>query len=228
VTRALDWADHVPVLFPGPFMTPRPYTPVERQKSVDAGRERILAAARALLEVDDAEQFSLDAVARRAGVSRMTIYNQFESKPKLLEALFDSFAARGPIAQMGDVFAEPDARAALDAFIAVFGRFWTYSRRAHGRLRAAASDDADLAAAMESRNERRRGALTVLVKRLAPHISPVVPRAEVVNILYVLLSFETFDAIAGPSRSPNDVVPIIRRMVHAVLGLKPAKARRPS
>ena len=72
----------------------RTYTPVERQKSVDAGRERIVAAARQLLEDDDAEAFSVDAVARRAGVSRMTIYNQFESKAGLLEALLDSLAVR--------------------------------------------------------------------------------------------------------------------------------------
>lgn len=202
-------------------MTPRPYTPIQRQKAVDAGRERILSAAQELLEVDDAERFSLDAVARRAGVSRMTVYNQFESKAKLLEALFDSLAAHGPMAQMGDVFAEPDPLAAFDAFIALFGRFWTFSRRAHGRLRAAALDDPELDATLQARQERRRTALTEIVRRLSPHVTPVVPRTELVNVLYVLLSFDTFDAIAGPSRTPNDVVPIVRRMAQAVLGIKP-------
>jgi AcrR family transcriptional regulator len=206
-------------------MTPRPYTPVQRQKTVDAGRERILTAARELLEVDDAEQFSLDAVARRAGVSRMTVYNQFESKGRLFEALFDSLVARGPMSEMGQVFAEEDPRAALDAFIVLFGRFWTFSRRAHGRLRAAAGHDAELAAAMQNRQERRRAALTELVKRLGPLITPTVPRAELVNVLYVMLSFDSFDAIAGPSRTPSDVVPILRQMVHAVLGIKPRRSR---
>ena len=81
----------------------RSYNPVERLRSVEAGRERIVAAARDLLEDDDAEGFSIDAVARRAGVARMTIYNQFESKAGLLEALFDSLAARGPLGQIADV-----------------------------------------------------------------------------------------------------------------------------
>jgi len=209
-------------------MTPRPYTPIQRQKAVDAGRERILAAARELIEVADAEPFSLEAVARRAGVSRMTIYNQFESKTKLLEALFESLVAISPMAQMGDVFAEEDPIAAFDAFIALFGRFWTFSRRAHGRLRVAAIDDPELAAAVQARQERRRTALTEIVRRLSPHVSPVVPRTEVVNVLYVMLSFDSFDAIAGPSRTPNDVVPILRRMAHALLGIKPnpRKTRR--
>ena len=209
-------------------MTPRPYTPIQRQKAVDAGRERILAAARELIEVADAEPFSLEAVARRAGVSRMTIYNQFESKTKLLEALFESLVAISPMAQMGDVFAEEDPIAAFDAFIALFGRFWTFSRRAHGRLRVAAIDDPELAAAVQARQERRRTALTEIVRRLSPHVSPVVPSTELVNVLYVMLSFDSFDAIAGPSRTPNDVVPILRRMAHAVLGIKPIprKTRR--
>src|SRR5262249_35488233 len=107
--RRLDWADHVSAPPPHPTMTPRPYTPIQRQKAVDAGRERILTAARELLEVEDAERFSLEAVARRARVSRMTVYNQFESKAKLLEALFDSLAERGPMGAMKtEVFAQDD------------------------------------------------------------------------------------------------------------------------
>jgi hypothetical protein len=53
-----------------------------------------------------------------------------------------------------------------------------------------------------------------------------VPRAELVNVLYVMLSFDSFDAIAGPARTPSDVVPILRQMVHAVLGIKPRKSRK--
>lgn len=198
---------------------PRRYTAIERQKTVEAGRERVLAAARALLEADDAEAFSLDAVARRAGVSRMTVYNQFQSKAGLLEALFDSLAMRGAIASLPAVFQEKDPVVALDAFVALFGRFWTESRRAHERLRAAATSDAELGEAMQSRNERRRAALTVLVKRLADQADPIVPKTRVVDVLYVLLSFDTFHALAGQSGTPADAVPIVRRLARAVLGL---------
>lgn len=200
-------------------MRRRPYTPIERQKAVDAGRERILTAARQLLDDQGGEGFSVDAVARRAGVSRMTVYNQFESKARLLEALFDSLASRGPISQMSAVFAAPNPREALDEFIAVLGRFWTYSRRAHDRLGAAASQDAELAAAIAGRNERRRQGITELVRRLSKDIKPVVPRDEVVNLLFVLLSFQNFDAIAGKDRTPTDIVPLMQRTVHALLGL---------
>lgn len=197
----------------------RSYNPVERQRSVDAGRDRILVAARDLLEDDDAEGFSIDAVARRAGVARMTIYNQFESKAGLLEALFDSLAARGPLAEMSDIFKQQDPFIALDEYVAIFGRFWTLNRRAHGRLRAAALHDEELAAAMGARNERRRKGVAELLRRFGDTARPVVPRADAINVIYLLLSFDTFNELAGVDRTPEDVVPTMRRLVRAVLGV---------
>ena len=198
----------------------RSYKPVERLRSVEAGRERIVAAARDLLESDDAEGFSIDAVARRAGVARMTIYNQFESKAGLLEALFDSLAARGPLGQMADIFKMDDPVLALDAYVALFGRFWTLNRRAHGRLRAAALHDPDLAAALEARNERRRKGVAALLRRLGDNARPVVPRTDVITVIYVVLSFDTFNELAGPDRTPEDVVPMMRKLVRAILGIR--------
>jgi AcrR family transcriptional regulator len=197
----------------------RSYNPVERLRSVEAGRERILAAARDLLEDDAAEGFSIDAVARRAGVARMTIYNQFESKAGLLESLFDSLAARGPLGRLADIFKLEDPLVALDEYVAIFGRFWTLSRRAHGRLRAAALHDAELAAAMQARNERRRKGVAAVLRRLGDQARPVVARPDAITAVYVLLSFDTFNELAGPDRTPEDVVPTVRRLVRAVLGI---------
>jgi hypothetical protein len=42
---------------------------------------------------------------------------------------------------------------------------------------------------------------------------------EGLNILYTLLSFETFDTLAGPDRGLVDVAPIIQRLAGAVLSL---------
>ena len=200
-------------------MKSRSYTSVERQRTVEAGRERIVAAARELLEDEDGEGFSIDAVARRAGVARMTVYNQFESKAGLLEALFDALALQGPLGGMGEIFKIADPIAAFDDYVALFGRFWTINRRTHRRLRAAAMHDAELAAAIASRNERRRNGVAELIRRLGDRARPVIPSDEAVNVIYVLLSFDAFDALAGSSRTPEEVVPTIRQLVRAVLGL---------
>jgi AcrR family transcriptional regulator len=202
-------------------VTRRPYQPVQRQRAVDEGRERIIVAARELLEAEDDDgPFSIDAVARRAGVARMTIYNHFGSKAGLLEALFDHLAVRGELVRMPELFAERDPVVALDAFVALFGRFWTANRRAHRRLRAAAIHDPDLAAAIDSRNERRRSGLTELARRLGASAKPSLPAGEVVNVLFVLLSFETFDTLAGETRSPADVTPVLQRMTRLVVGVE--------
>ena len=200
-------------------MKRRSYTAIERQRTVEAGRERIITAARDLLEDVDAEGFSIDAVARRAGVARMTVYNQFESKAGLLEALFDSLALRGPLGSMAEIFAQPDTLAALDDYVALFGKFWTMSRRTHRRLRAAALHDDELAAAIAERNERRRRGVNELVRRLGDQGRPVVPPHEVANVIFVMLAFDTFDALAGEQRLPTDVVPVVQQLVRGVLGL---------
>jgi len=120
---------------------------------------------------------------------------------------------------MCDIFKQPDALVALDEYVAVFGRFWTLNRRAHGRLRAAALHDEELAAAMAARNERRRKGVAELPRRLGDDARPVVSRAEAIDVIYLLLSFDTFNELAGEGRAPADVVPTVRRLVRAVLGI---------
>ena len=65
-------------------MSPRPYRLGQRQVAADETRSRILNAARSQLEEE--ASFSIDAVARRADVARMTVYYQFGSRRGLLEA----------------------------------------------------------------------------------------------------------------------------------------------
>ena len=76
-------------------MTRRGYHLGRRQAAVDRTRARILKAARGLLVARGNIAFSIEAVARRARVTRATVYQRFGSRPKLLEALFDDLARRG-------------------------------------------------------------------------------------------------------------------------------------
>lgn len=200
-------------------MTPRPYTPGERQRTVDEGRERILAAARDVLQTGEIGSFSLESVARRAGVTRMTVYNQFGSRGGLLEELFDLLVTREAFSEMPAIFAQSDPAAAFDALVAVFGRFYTDNRPTLARMRAAAGVDADLDAAIAKRNDRRRRAVETLVQRLGTRLRPTVPDAELVTTLDVLLGFNMYDGLAGDARTPADVVPVVRRLVRGALGI---------
>ena len=151
----------------------------------------------------------------------MTVYYQFGSKIGLLEALTDALAAQGGMQQLASAFRERDPLAALDTYIAVFSRFWDADRLVTRRLRALAALDADFEHVIGVRNEQRRQGLRVLIGQLAkpPGRLPPATVAEAVDLLYTLLSFESFDTLAGPTRSLEDVAPIVQRPARAALSL---------
>ena len=195
-------------------MSPRPYRLGQRQVAADETRSRILNAARAQLETE--ASFSIDAVARRADVARMSVYYQFGSRRGLLEALFDDLAARGGIPQLPSAFQERDAMVALDRLIEIFAHFWTSARVVHRRLRAIAVLDPELLQALVDRNELRRRGLRVILSR-TPGIAGSQAIDDLVNLLFVLSSFESFDMLAGSDRTPDEVVPMVKQAAAAIL-----------
>jgi len=182
-----------------------------RDAAADVTRKRIMRASRRLLTGGkDLPAFSLDAVAREAGVTRLTVYNQFESKRGLVEAVFDDIAERGGLFELRSVLADPDALSCLRRVVAVFCRFWASHDRALAKLAGMTKLDRDIAASLKQRTERRRGVLTVLVKRLLPHVHEP---ADLVDILFTLTSFETFEALSVRQRSAAAVEALIWQLV---------------
>ncbi|HKW41969.1 MAG TPA: TetR family transcriptional regulator, partial [Gemmatimonadales bacterium] len=176
----------------------------------------------ALLAAPRAADFSLDAVARRARVTRATVYHQFGTRARLLEALFDDLAARGGMGDLADAFRQRDPEEALARYLATFARFWTVHRAIHRRLRPLAALDAELGRALQARQEWRRQGLRVLAKRFPErHGARAAAFDETVDALFMLSAFETFDVLAGPRRKPSDVAPAVLRLARAALGLKP-------
>ncbi len=203
-------------------MSPRPYRLGQRQAATEQTRARILTAARELLIASDGfSGFSIEAVAHKADVARMTVYHQFGSKIGLLEALSDSLAAHGGMEHMANAFRQPDALDALDEYITVFSRFWQSDRLVTRRLRALSALDPDFEQVVRARDERRREGLRVIVRRLVEKYGRPTPEAvdEMVNILFTLLSFECFDTLAGPARSIEEISPVVQRLARAALGL---------
>lgn len=202
-------------------MSPRPYRMGRRQEATEQTRAAILAAARELLAASDGfSGFTVDAVARQAGVARMTVYYQFGSKVGLLEALSDDLAARGQMERLAGAFRQAEPLAALDAFVAAFAHFWDADRLVMRRLRALAALDPDFEQVVRARDERRREGLGVLVRRLAEESGQQDGEdgAELVAELYMLTSFETFDALAGKERTIKAVTPGVQRLVRAAVG----------
>jgi AcrR family transcriptional regulator len=201
-------------------MTPRPYRMARRRETTDENRQRIINAARELLaSSDQAARFSLEAVARHAGVARMTVYYQFGSLRGLLEGLCNSLAITGGMTHLADVFHRANAVEALDQFIAVFMGFWESDRSVMRGLRALATLDPDFAAVLEERSGWRRKGLQVLLGRLAKQTGRPKPRdmSDMVDLLYTITDFPIYDSLAGRRRKLEQVTKMVQRLARQAL-----------
>lgn len=203
-------------------MSPRPYATGRRRVLADATKHRVLKAGRDLLVTHGGKGFTVDAVAARAGVARMTVYYQFGSKKGLRDALFSDLAARGLVVALRESSAQSVPFDALAEFIGSLAGFWAADRPVIRRLRSLALLDPAAERTLRAADEHRLDAARHLVKRLAArHGRPSPAVAEdVALVLFSLTSFETFDVLAGASRPPEDVATLLIRAAHAALELE--------
>lgn len=199
-------------------MSPRAYRSPARETAAAETRARIIEAARALLSGEGALSFTIDRIAERAGVARMTIYNQFGSRRGLVEALSDDLAARGGIGRLPDAFRAADALTGLDLLVDVFTGFWERERLLLRRLRAVIALDPDLS--RSNRDERRRQALVVVLRRSSDELGR--PAAEEVettaDLLLVLTSFEAYESLSA-GRDQRSVARLVAEAARRVLRL---------
>jgi AcrR family transcriptional regulator len=196
-------------------VTPRSYQSPVRRAAAEETRQRILRAAKDLFATD--KPFSLEAVAKRARVTRVTIYHQFESKAQLLEAVFDEFAAAGGLStELPKLFADPDPRRALRHMAHIFVRFYVNHRRMLPRL-SAAIVDADIAKAVYERSERRRTVLATIVRRIVGAGADAARVHDLVDLLFALTSYEMFDLLSVRDRQLPEIEALVVRAVDGAL-----------
>ena len=196
---------------------PRPYRSAVRAEAAEETRNRIAQAAAALLRTGGADGFSLDSVAKAAGVTRLTVYNRFGSRRALLEAVFDDLAARGGLFRLHEAMAEEDPFSSLRQLIDIFCDFWSFDRDLLASLYAASAADRDFEASLRDRNERRRKAISGLVGRMAA-AKTIRPDAakDLADLLFVLSSFYVFSELTG-SRAPDAARLLVQKAVEEAL-----------
>lgn len=210
-------------------MCPRRYDATRRQAGVEATRRQILEAARSIVGgKGDLGEFSMEAVAKKAGVSRMTVYYQFHSRADLLDALADHLAQRAGMERMREVFTEPDRERAVRKLVETFAGFWASDRVTMRRLRAMGVVFPSEQAGPRSRDSWRREAVTNLLAR--PGRKGLGPAAtsstELVDLLTSLTSFETFDGLCTGTTGPEEATRLLSdAAVDLLRARKPARAR---
>src|SRR5882672_6104088 len=197
-------------------MSTRPYVSSVRTAAAAAKRDRVIeAAARSLREDASIATFSLDAVAKAAGVTRLTVYHQFGSRRGLLEAVFDEIARQGGLTEIADAMAMSDPHAALDRLVEIFCAFWNRDP-AVGRLHEAMATDPEFAQALIDRNERRRKVVKIVVGRFANKTASSRARQDAVDMIFALTSFAMF-AMLRKARSADQVCALIKSACHHAL-----------
>lgn len=199
----------------------RRYALGKRAVAAQATRATILTAAKTLVATHGLASLTVEAVADEAGVSRLTVYNHFESKAGLLEALAWTLFAAADIARIRDARLHPALDVALPSFLTENARFLA-GMGSHGRsVLTAALGDPDLTAVIEATYVAgRRAAVTSLVERLAAEgrlARPWTPE-DAVACLMVLTSLEAFETLtAGDQRTPAEAGDVLAAMSKVLL-----------
>ena len=199
-------------------MSSRRYTSPTRTAAAARTRQKLVRSAVGLLKSPDSlKKLSLESVAREAGVSRLTVYNQFGSRKGLLEAVFDDRARLGGIQQLADAMAHPDPYQGLARLIEIFCHFWDFNRQIVTAVLGAAAADPDLRESLLKRNERRRGALGVLVRRMHRHALPAQVVADLVDVLFTLTNFPVFAELTQRGRDTAAACGLIQDLANAAI-----------
>ena len=187
-------------------MPSRNYRLGRRQAAVDHTRAAILKAARDLLASGESE-VSAGAVAQRAGVSRITVYNRFGSKAGLLRELAE--AARGAPAGSRPEPPPENARDRLKQRIAMSCSMWSADPALFRRLEAIGNLE------MNAPSEDR-----ALAEELATgdQLRPGCSLKEAEDVIGALTSFEVFDRLHKDGRrSTAAVTDILIRLMAGIL-----------
>jgi AcrR family transcriptional regulator len=183
----------------------RSYRLGRRQEAVDRTRVAILTAARDVLASGE-PGLSAGAVARRAGVSRITLYNRFGSKAGLLRELAAGAQRETPLSL---ALGLEDPRDQLRQRIADSCVRWASDPALFRRLPAVGNAEIETPSADRA-----------LVERLgaADHLRPGCSLKEAEDVIGALTSFSVFDRLHKDGRrSPGVVTDILMRLAAAIL-----------
>jgi AcrR family transcriptional regulator len=176
----------------------RRYEQKLRAESAAETRQKIVGALADQLRRAPSEPITVEAIARRARVSRSTVYGIFGSRSGLVDAFVDDLWARTGMARLTEAVHSPDAREHLRGGIAAAARMYDGDRDVYrvlfslGRLDPAADGGA-----LRKMENERAGGMAHLANRLAEDgvLRPGVSVRQAADTLWVLCGFHAYDTL---------------------------------
>jgi AcrR family transcriptional regulator len=208
----------------------RPYRMSKRAEQAAATRRRILDAARAALSDGTYHDATMEELAARAGVTRVTVYRTFGSKQTLLQALTWDELARARLDSVDAAHANPDARLAVRDVLRENCRMFADLGDGLPLSLELARHDEEVAALVDATyHGRRHRSMEKLARRIAQNglRAPGWTTKQVADALLVLTSFEAFETLTTRRRSsPQAAADTLFALASAFLADEPDTTRR--
>lgn len=213
-------------------MTPATaYRARRRPQRSERTRERIMAAVRELLAAGTFHASTVEEVAKRAGISRATLYQHFRSRVDLVDAICDTFAVNPALVELRTIVEHPDPELALAETIAYSVRFWASEDAVLAQLYGVVAIDPAARDLVERQRADRRGEMARLARHLrrCGRLRAGASEARALSLLMVLTSYETFCELRQAGVSERRLVATLQQSGRALLLTPPpAPRRRPS
>ena len=163
-----------------------------------ATRARVLDAVLALLREGNFYDTSMEALADRAGVTRVTLYRTFGSRQALLEGLAWHLAEHARLDRVDAAHAHPDVRTAVRHVLRANCQMFAQLGEALPLALELARSDGDMRAFVDATYRgRRHRAMETLAARVVAEgaAAPGWSKPRIADALLVLTSHEAFQTL---------------------------------
>jgi len=178
-------------------------------------------ATRELFERGGVEEANIQAIAKLAGVTRPTVYQQFGSLNELLLAVLNETLDQADVRTVRKALQHPDPVEAMRGMIRGSCRFWAGGEPLFGRIKGLALTDPAAAHVDRLKEQVRRGHVENLSGRLLNEnaLRPGLKQRDAADRLYFLTSYEAFNDLRragyGIDRAAAHLVEMAERTVLA-------------
>ena len=199
----------------------RKYELKARAESQERTRRRIAKAAAELHEKVGPAATTVAEIARRAGVSRLTVYKHFPDNATLYEACSAHYRSEHPLPDLEPALAIKDPVDRVRSVLAlIYGEFYRDTQRMIRNL----SRDRGFDPALDALMQKTRDAfLDWLAGELAGVFEPS-SGDQLRAIIGLALDFWTWDRLTGEGLDDDEAASVMTDAVAAVAGV-PATAR---
>jgi AcrR family transcriptional regulator len=184
-----------------------------RRELVRATRSRIVDAAARLTRDRGPNGFSMDVLAKEAGVARATVYEHFRSKRSVLDELATSTARSVVIEGNQSITTEPLV-ALRDMLHDVCRHWYEHEETMRGlRTLSALTGGEQTGDGVDEKHLRELIEALVAARQLRAHWSV----EEAVDALAALTSYSTYERLRRGPRSPEQVEGVLAKLAVSIV-----------